>query len=117
MSVNYRVLQDQIGNLLSRIASPRILANMVDFTPEDRDIAVETKLSALRDTVQAHMEVYAVSKACDSVLDVIATVSPSSRTRTFRADRVLCCIVGKQVIDDTATVGFSQPHQSDRVRL
>ena len=76
MNVNYRILADQIGNLLSRISSPRILAKMGPFTPEDRDPEFEAALTALRVVVCDHMEAYAVSKACDSILEVIASVSP-----------------------------------------
>lgn len=77
LNVNYRILADQIGNLLSRISSPRILAKMGQFKPEDRDIGFDQSLNDLRDAKCDHMEVYAISKACDSVLDVIATVSPT----------------------------------------
>lgn len=76
MGVNYRVLADQIGNLLSRISSPRILGKMAPFAPEDRDADVDQSLNALRDTIAGHMESYLVSRACDSILDVVSTVSP-----------------------------------------
>lgn len=75
MGVNYRILADQIGNLLSRISSPRILGKMVDFTPQDRDPEADDSLNALRDAVTGHMDLYLVSRACDSILDVISTVS------------------------------------------
>jgi hypothetical protein len=48
---------------------------MADFKPQDRDAEMEESLNTLRDTVPGHMEGYLVSKACDSVLDVISTVS------------------------------------------
>lgn len=75
--MNYRVLADQIGNLLSRISSPRILGKMTDFTSADQDAELDDTLGKLRNVVCGHMEAYAISRACDSVLDVISTVCPS----------------------------------------
>jgi methionyl-tRNA synthetase len=79
MNVNYRILSDQIGNLLSRISSPRILGKMGPFSLEDRDPMFDAQLTDLRDVVCAHMEEYAVSKSCDSILEVIASVSHRPR--------------------------------------
>ena len=75
MAVTYRTLADQVGNLLSRISSPKILAKMQPFTEGDRDVGVEEKIEGLRDRVCAHMEEYAVTRACDAILEVVATVS------------------------------------------
>lgn len=75
MGVSYRILADQVGNLLSRISSPKILAKMQAFAESDRDRAMEEALTGLREKVCSHMEEYAVTRACDSVLDVVATVS------------------------------------------
>ena len=52
---------------------------MDPFTPEDKDSEFEASLTGLRDVVGDHMEGYAVSKACDSILEVIASVSSSSK--------------------------------------
>jgi methionyl-tRNA synthetase len=75
LAVSYRTLADQVGNLLSRISSPRILEKMQAFTPEDRVEEIEETLSGLRDRVGGLMEGYAVTRACDAILEVVATVS------------------------------------------
>jgi methionyl-tRNA synthetase len=78
MGVSYRTLSDQVGNLLSRISSPKVLGKMKAFEEGDRDLEVEEKLSGLRDRVESHMEGYAVTRACESILEVVATVRPIS---------------------------------------
>lgn len=74
MGVSYRTLADQVGNLLSRISSPKVLGKMKAFEKGDRDVEVEERLSGLRERVEGHMESYAVTRACDSILEVVATV-------------------------------------------
>jgi len=74
LAVSYRVLADQVGNLLSRIASPKVLKKMGTFEEVDRDMGVEEKLNSLRDRVCGAMEGFAVTKACESILEVVATV-------------------------------------------
>lgn len=77
LAVSYRVLADQVGNLLSRIASPKVLKKMGTFEDGDRDMGVEEKLNGLRDRVCGAMEGFAVTKACESILEVVATVRHS----------------------------------------
>jgi len=74
LAVSYRVLADQVGNLLSRIASPKVLKKMGTFDDGDRDIEVEEKLNDLRDRVCGAMEVFAGTRACESILEVVSTV-------------------------------------------
>lgn len=125
MNVNYRILADQIGNLLSRISSPRILGKMGPFTPEDKDPAFEASLTGLRDVVCDHMDVYAVSKACDSILEVIASVSTPThystgtlpQGRTEMRTELTLGFLGKSNVDNPSTLGFTKPDKIDRVRL
>jgi methionyl-tRNA synthetase len=77
LAVSYRVLADQVGNLLSRIASPKVLKKMGTFEEGDRDVGVEEKLNGLRERVCGAMEGFAVTRACESILEVVATVRPS----------------------------------------
>jgi methionyl-tRNA synthetase len=70
-------LADQVGNLLSRIASPKVLKKMGTFEEGDRDVGVEEKLNGLRERVCGAMEGFAVTRACESILEVVATVRPS----------------------------------------
>ena len=74
LAVSYRVLADQVGNLLSRISSPKVLGKMGKFEEGDRDSDMEEKLNGLRERVLGHMEGYAVTRACESILEVVATV-------------------------------------------
>jgi methionyl-tRNA synthetase len=113
MGVSYRTLADQVGNLLSRISSPKILAKMQAFSENDRDKDVEETLSGLRDRVCAHMEEYAVTRACDAILEVVALVSTLASDRAYHAD----CHKGKQNGHNTPTMVNAQPHESDHIRL
>jgi methionyl-tRNA synthetase len=74
LAVSYRVLADQVGNLFSRISSPKVLGKMRAFEEGDRDLEVEEKLNGLRGKVGEFMEGYSVTRACESILEVVATV-------------------------------------------
>lgn len=76
LAVSYRVLADQVGNLLGRISSPKVLGKMGVFEEGDRDVEVEEKLNGLRERVAGCMVGFAVTKACESILEVVATVRP-----------------------------------------
>jgi len=112
MGVSYRTLADQVGNLLSRISSPKILAKMQPFTESDRDKGMEETLSGLRERVCGHMEEYAVTRACDSVLEVVGTVSIPHPSRPPILNNE-----GQSDGHHPSAMGISKPHQSHRIRL
>lgn len=74
LAVHYRILADQIGNLLSRISSPKILSKMGTFKAEDREVEFDKQLSGLRDKFEEQMEAYGISRACEGVMDVVGMV-------------------------------------------
>lgn len=79
------MLADQMGNLLSRICSPRLLAKMTPWSESaDRDEELDLLLSGLRHTFEGRMESMAISKACEGVMEAILAVSvwfPSCASR------------------------------------
>lgn len=74
LAVSYRQLADQIGNLLSRISSPRLLAKMQPWTSADRNAELDAQLESLREMFETRMEEVEISQACEGVMDLIATV-------------------------------------------
>ncbi|KAK6910337.1 methionine-tRNA ligase [Kwoniella mangroviensis CBS 8886] len=81
VEVHYRILADQFGNLLSRISGSKMLKkatrdlNLVTPESQDRDEELDRLLSGLRDEFENKMEVYGVSGACQTVMDVIAATN------------------------------------------
>ncbi|WWD17494.1 methionine-tRNA ligase [Kwoniella shandongensis] len=75
VEVHYRLLADQMGNLLSRISGAKMLKKATrEFDPsssEDRDVDLDGLLAGLRDDVESKMEGYMVNHACGAVLEVI----------------------------------------------
>ncbi|WWC93969.1 methionine-tRNA ligase [Kwoniella sp. B9012] len=81
VEVHYRILADQFGNLLSRISGSKMLKkatrdlDLVTLTSQDRDEDLDRLLGGLRDEFENKMEMYGVSGACQSVMDVIAATN------------------------------------------
>lgn len=74
LAASYTKLQDQLGNLVSRIASPRLLSKV---GPWD-DAMAEPKLDVLktlRDEYEAKYETYELTRACALLLDTLAEVN------------------------------------------
>ncbi|KAK8864207.1 methionine-tRNA ligase [Kwoniella newhampshirensis] len=75
VEVHYRLLADQVGNLLSRISGPKMLKKATrEFdpaSPEDRDVELDRLLGGLRDDFESKMEGYMVNHACGVVMEVI----------------------------------------------
>ena len=67
LEVHYRLLADQMGNLLARLASPRILGRVTQWQGERVD-----GLGEMRDAFEKRMEGYAVTRACEGVMDAVA---------------------------------------------
>ncbi|WVQ77273.1 methionine-tRNA ligase [Cryptococcus sp. DSM 104548] len=73
LEVHYRLLAAQIGNLLSRLSSPKILNKATaPFSPSsDNDPELDGLLANMRGEFERRMEVYGVGPACAGVMDVI----------------------------------------------
>ncbi|ODN80043.1 methionine-tRNA ligase [Cryptococcus amylolentus CBS 6039] len=73
LEVHYRLLASQIGNLLSRLSSPKILnkATAPFSFSSDNDPELDGLLSNMRGEFERKMEVYGVGPACAGVMDVI----------------------------------------------
>lgn len=79
LAVQYRQLADNLGNLLSRISSPRLL-NKMDEWQEDRDAdeEMDSLLASMRDNYEERMESVGITRACEGVMDVVQAVSDRS---------------------------------------
>jgi methionyl-tRNA synthetase len=77
LAVAYRQTSDQIGNLLSRISSPRLLSKMKPWTPEDENVELDEVLSGLRGTYETRMDEIGITKACEAIMDLMGIVSQS----------------------------------------
>jgi methionyl-tRNA synthetase len=75
LSTSYRHLSDQIGNLLQRISSPKLLLAVGDFRQQDRDAELDGLMSGLRDTVDTKMATYEITAVCQTVMELVMAVS------------------------------------------
>lgn len=75
MRVQYNLLADQIGNLLSRMSAPRLLAKVGEWKEEYRDPDLDWLMSSLRGEFESRFEAYQITKACEGLLDVVVAVS------------------------------------------
>ncbi|RSH81542.1 methionyl-tRNA synthetase [Saitozyma podzolica] len=71
LGVNYRLLADQIGNLVARISSPSLLRKVKRFDDGDRDSELDEALSTMRNEFGSRMEAYQITRACEGVIEVI----------------------------------------------
>ncbi|KIR33577.1 methionine-tRNA ligase [Cryptococcus deuterogattii MMRL2647] len=81
VEVQYRLLADQMGNLLSRISGAKLLKKAkreFDWGDEktgekgkDRDEELDRMMAGMREEFEGKMEVFGVSQACAGVMDVI----------------------------------------------
>lgn len=88
VEVQYRLLADQMGNLLSRISGAKLLKKAkreFDWGDEkagkkgkDRDEELDGMMAGMREEFEGKMEVFGVSQACAGVMDVIMAVSAFS---------------------------------------
>ena len=72
---HYNVLNAQIGNLVSRISSDRMLGKLSTFNMLMQDTQLDNMLRRFRTDVDVHMREYRVVHACKAVLVLIAEVS------------------------------------------
>lgn len=85
VEVQYRLLADQVGNLLSRISGAKVLKKAerefdwgngkTGDTGVDRDEELDGMMARMREEFEGKMEMFGVSQACASVMDVIMVVS------------------------------------------
>ncbi|EIW70887.1 hypothetical protein TREMEDRAFT_43432 [Tremella mesenterica DSM 1558] len=74
VEVQYKLLADQMGNLLSRMCSDKILGKVEEFIWE-RDNEMDKLLSDMKIRWEERMEVYGVSKACEGIMEVVASAN------------------------------------------
>lgn len=74
LEASYGRLQDQIGNLVSRVASRKVLG-FVGAWEGKRVPHLDAALVGLRDEVEARYEDFNISAACSPVLDVLGEVN------------------------------------------
>jgi methionyl-tRNA synthetase len=92
LGVTYRILADQIGNLVARISSPSLLRKVKRFDNGDQDPELDEALSTMRNEFGSRMEAYQITRACEGVIEVIMAVSghlhlcPRSNSCPFRSD-------------------------------
>lgn len=69
------ILASQIGNLLNRILSPKIYGKMgsLEEGSEMRDL--DEKFAGARDEVDKRMEGFHVTKACETIMELLSDVS------------------------------------------
>ncbi|BEI89096.1 uncharacterized protein CcaverHIS019_0204580 [Cutaneotrichosporon cavernicola] len=72
LEASYGRLQDQLGNLVSRLSSPKVLANVSSFKSVPH---LDAALGGLRDQVEAHFEECNISAACEAVLSMLGEVN------------------------------------------
>ncbi len=90
LKVHYNLLASQIGNLLGRISSPKLLSRFLELPTDnsatnvsqsaedgESDAASDLKLqlSWMRDLFEKRMEDREVTKALEGVMEVVAEVS------------------------------------------
>lgn len=74
LEASYGRLQDQLGNLVSRLSSPKVLANVSSFEGKAQPY-LDGALSSLRDEAEARFEECNISAACEAVLSMLGEVN------------------------------------------
>lgn len=77
LETNYRQLAAQVGNLLARIASPKLLERVGELPAavHEEDQALHELLRNMRGGFEARMEKFEIQRALDGVMDVVMEVS------------------------------------------
>lgn len=75
LEASYGRLQDQLGNLISRLGSRKVFANVGAWDDSMRLPGLDATLSTLRDEVEARFEDCNISAACTLVLDMLAEIN------------------------------------------
>lgn len=86
LEASYGRLQDQLGNLVSRLSSPKVLANVGSF--DGKNVPhLDSALGGLRDEVEARFEECNISAACEAVLSMLGEVNKFySESAPWRGD-------------------------------
>lgn len=75
LEASYGRLQDQLGNLVSRLGSKKVLCNVGEFDDSKRLAHLDNLLAGVRDDVEAKYEDFNITGACSAVLDVLAEIN------------------------------------------
>jgi methionyl-tRNA synthetase len=68
------MITSQLGNLLARIMSKKLIKNMKGNISENTQPEFDQQLSQVRDEVGRRMEEFHVTKACEEIMDVLMQV-------------------------------------------
>ena len=79
LRATYTVLASQIGNLVSRLHSDSLIRKITLFQNTMRIPKLDLLLVGLREKMESSMDRYDTVEACESILEVIAAVSPPCR--------------------------------------
>lgn len=71
IETQYKQLASQVGNLLGRISSPKLL-DRVSATPIAIDCRLSTMLGDLCAKLEDRLDRYEITRACEDVMDVVA---------------------------------------------
>lgn len=83
LSTQYTILASQIGNLVTRILSPKICGKIGKMTDEYPLDQVDESFRTVRDQVDDKMEGFQVMKACELIIELLHDVSwPYSLSQT-----------------------------------
>lgn len=78
LGVDHLMITSQLGNLLARIMSKKLIKNMGGDISENVQPAFDKQLSEVRNEVGRRMEEFHVTKACEEIMDILMQVSRST---------------------------------------
>lgn len=107
------------------MTSPKILAKANTFDPKDRDEAFELQLAGMAERFEEQMEAYGIGRACEGVMEVIASVSvlvhspctDSSIDASVGGEVEQHLISGQSIVHCVKTVEIDRFDQSYLLRL
>ena len=74
LGVDHLLITSQLGNLLARIMSKKLIKNMGGNITDNAQPAFDEQLAQVRDEVGRRMEDFHVTKACEEIMDVLQQV-------------------------------------------
>jgi methionyl-tRNA synthetase len=72
--LSYKTLASHIGNLLNRISALQTVGKMSQISDEHPLPELDAKLATFREEVDARMEAFQVTRACEAIMDNIGQV-------------------------------------------
>ena len=74
LGVDHLLITSQLGNLLARIMSKKLIKNMGGNITDNAQPAFDEQLAQVRDEVGRRMEDFHVTRACEEIMDVLQQV-------------------------------------------